>query len=102
MNPPSREDLILLCERGIVPVEKWKKRDTPAALEQLAICWAYLKAGCDYEVTDFNNSFHDISIFHPTFHTIETQELLTPVELEESTFYIPTQQRLENKSGDWC
>jgi hypothetical protein len=101
MKRPSREELITLCEKAVVSVEKWENRDTPAAQEQIGICWAYLKAGCEFEVIESDAFYHQISIFHPTFHTIESQQPMEPMELEETSFYVPTQQRIESSEGDW-
>lgn len=97
----SREELIALCERAIIPVTDWRNRDTPAALEQLGICWAYLKSGCEYKA-DYGMFFVILNIFRPTFNTIERQEPLGGPELEEASFYIPTQRQLDRKKGgDW-
>jgi hypothetical protein len=30
----TREELLSLCEQGVVPVQKWRDRDTPSAQEQ--------------------------------------------------------------------
>ncbi len=97
----TREELISLCEKGIIPVEKWRNRDTPEAQAQLGICWAYLKAGCEFNV-DIGIYFIILNIFHPTFSTIERQEPLGGPELEETSFYVPTQRQLDRKNGgDW-
>lgn len=97
----SREELIALCEKAIIPLNKWRNRDTPEGQAQLGICWAYLKAGCDFKA-DEGIYFVILNIFHPTFNTIERQEGLGGPELEESSFYIPTQRQLDRKKGgDW-
>ena len=97
----TRKRLITLCERGIVQVDKWMDRDTPATQEQLGICWAYLNAGCDFRITSEEECIY-LTIFHPTFRTIESQHPEEPEELEFSDFYIPTEQKIKQCKGqDW-
>jgi hypothetical protein len=92
------QQLIELCEHSIVSFAKWKNRDTPEAQQQLAICWGLLKAGCHIQLTDQDDHFINIMIAHPSFSSIESGSL----DLEWSTFYIPTQSRLNQFSGaDW-
>lgn len=93
-----RERLIALCEQGIVQVDKWMNRDTPVAQEQLGICWAYLKAGCNFRITSEEECIF-LTIFHPTFTTIESGE---SEELGSTDFYIPTEQKIKQCKGkDW-
>jgi hypothetical protein len=47
----TREDLIDLCERGVVPCSEWNDRDSLSAQHNLEEVYSYLKAGCDYVIT---------------------------------------------------
>jgi hypothetical protein len=98
----TRKRLIALCEQGIVQVDKWMDRDTPATQQQLGICWAYLKAGCNFTIISEEEEFLYLTIFHPTFRTIESQHPGEPEELESTDFYIPTERKIkECKGRDW-
>ena len=102
----TREELIDICERAIVPVEKWGNRDSPGAHEKLGLCLVMLKAGCRFHVTYHgdkndpcitNDSTIWLYVFWPSFGTIE----YGGAESEEH-FYLPTPQRLEQRKGrDW-
>jgi hypothetical protein len=71
---------------------------TRTTQEQLAICWGLLKAGCEFRVIEQSNCTINLEIEHPTFSTIEWGE----GELEQSSFYLPTQNRLDLcKGNDW-
>lgn len=103
----TREKLIEICEKAIVPVEKWGNRDTPEAQLKVGQAWALLKAGCDFEVlikrlendrcvTDEETIW--ISIKHPAFWTYDGD----PDHLDEENFYLPTEKTLKASKGrDW-
>lgn len=93
----TRQESIILCERGIVPCNKWKFRDTPEAQQRLGTCWALLKAGCPLEITEQANDFIDLMIGRSTFTSIENGD----TKLEWLTFYVPTQQLDHAKGSDW-
>ncbi|TAK59544.1 hypothetical protein [Methylobacter sp.] len=106
----SREQLIDICERAIVPHGRWSNRDTPHSQRDVGQAWAYLKAGCVYKVkTKENNTVAGsacntdehtiwIEIIHKSFASMEDDE----VQLERTTFYLPTLKRLESYDGrDW-
>jgi hypothetical protein len=100
----SRGDLIKICERAIVPVDKWRNRDTPSSQRSLGICLVMLKAGCRFKViydggvcsTDEFTIWLEIG--WPSFHTFEYGSGYE----NSGTFYLPTQKRLDEcKGGDW-
>lgn len=104
----KREELIILCEAAIVPVDKWRNRDFPAAHEQVSLCWGLLRAGCKFSViTESRHAGDDLisdentiwlEITWPSFNTFEFGEGCEKSE----TFYLPTKKRLEDrKDRDW-
>ena len=98
----SREDLIDICERAIVPHENWRNRDTPSAQEGIGKAWAFLKAGCVFRVLTEGSLASDdrtiwIEIDHDDFGT---RDWGGPGETE--MFYLPTDARLAAVNGkDW-
>lgn len=106
-NDYSRENLIAICEAAVVPVEKWRNRDSPGAQEALGLCWVMLKAGCEFHVhppqpekrgchTDARTIW--LTIEWPTFNTFE----YGGGNETNDTFYIPTPARLREAEGrDW-
>jgi hypothetical protein len=91
-----------------VPEAKWTNRDSAAAVRQLGDCLALLRAGCDFTirthensrsgdpcVTDARTIWVDI-----TFRGFAAFEHDGP--LENETYYIPTQERIDAAGGgDW-
>jgi len=102
MSDLTREALIDICERAVVPHEKWRDRDTPSAQEGVGKAWAFLRAGCDYTVLTEGSLASDertiwIKVHHDDFGT---RDWGGPGETE--TFYLPTYSRLESAAGrDW-
>lgn len=94
----TRENLIALCEQGIVPVEKWVNEFMPGAQQQLSHCCSLLKAGCSFEAsTQGIDDYYYVQVTCPTFETITEKKPWT-----RSGFYIPTETRLKaSKGGDW-
>ncbi|WP_436702452.1 hypothetical protein [Nocardioides sp. BYT-33-1] len=99
----TREDLIAICERAVVPHDRWGDRDTPGAQEGVGKAWAFLKAGCTFRVsTEGKYCVTDdrtiwIEIDHDDFGT---RDWGGPGETE--TFYLPTPARLDATAGrDW-
>jgi hypothetical protein len=106
----SREKLIEICEKSIVPLTLWGNRDTPSAQEKVGLCWVLLKAGCKFNVlvepeekgcqcvTDENTVW--LRIRWPSFLDIECGE--EGDCSNDELFYLPTLKRLgENEGGDW-
>lgn len=103
MSDLTREALIDICERAIVPHDRWSDRDTPGAQEGVGKAWAFLKAGCEFRVMTKGKYCVTgertiwIEIDHDDFGVIDWGG---PGETE--TFYLPTHSRLEQANGsDW-
>lgn len=98
---PTREDLIALAERGIVPESKWADRDSAGAQMQLGKAWALLRAGCEFRFAsspEQTEDTHWVEITYQGFQYVEQGEGFE----ETDTFYLPTASRLERKAGhDW-
>jgi len=98
---PTRQELITLCNRGIVPQEHWHNRDSAGAQKQLAEARSLLLAGCDFRLDDKPPTVSDkdtwwVEITYKGFDYFEEGELST------HTFYIPTESRLNSSDGkDW-
>jgi len=96
---PTREDLIDLCERGLVPQSKWRDRDSAKAQLQLGEARVLLRAGCDFTLAGSPLSTEDtwwIEVVYRGFGWFEEHEMY------DETFYIPTAQRLAKRAGnDW-
>lgn len=48
----SRDDLISLCERAVVPCREWNDRDSFSAQVNLQECYDYLNRGYIYDITN--------------------------------------------------
>ena len=103
----SREQLVSICERGVVPQSRWTNRDTAETQKQLGQAWVWLKAGCKFKVrtktefptdscvTDDETIWIDVWAEGFAFHDYEG-------ELDEKMFYLPTEKRLKDNEGrDW-
>lgn len=114
MEKYTREDLIKICELAIVNEEDWEDRDTESSQQQVGICWALLKAGCDFEVTyeklddeDRNRCITDedtiwLYIYSKGFMWFECAEDNSRDYKEKIHIYLPTMKRLaEAKGKDW-
>lgn len=105
MSDYTREDLIAICEKAIVPEAQWRNRDTPRSQERVGTAWALLKAGCDWRIAE---DMYDkrpaerehtiwIQIEYPGFGTFDWEG-----PEEDELFYLPTEKRLaERVGGDW-
>lgn len=96
----TREQLIGLCEAGVVPEAAWSNRDSAGAQRQLGECLALLRAGCTWEVNkklySYGSRTHWIDVAYKGFTWFEVGFMST------DTFYIPTSERLAEVSGkDW-
>jgi len=96
----SREDLIALCERGRVPQDSWRNRDSAAAQRQLGEAWALLSAGCDFTIdADSDAQTWWVTITYEGFAFHEDGD---PDSRETDTAYIPTAALLDRVNGeDW-
>lgn len=106
----SREELVALCERAVVPVEKWRNRDSASAQEGIGRAWVMLRAGCEFDVRygpptiERSGCFTDestiwIDIEWPGFQAFEYERANTRL-WDSDIFYLPTAARLERANGD--
>lgn len=105
----TREFLVELCEKAIVPMDKWHDRDSAHSHEGLGRAWALLRAGAPFTVQTRENTSPDercvtdddtiwIEITWRGFQAFECGSEYDDVD----TFYIPTPARLERRAGsDW-
>ena len=99
----TRDELVAICERAVVPHAMWGDRDTASAQEGVGKAWAFLRAGCNFHViTEGDRCVTDdrtiwVEITHDNFGVIDWGG---PQETE--TFYLPTPARLDATAGrDW-
>ena len=98
----TRDELLVICETAVVPVDKWRNRDSPSAQEQLGLCRHLLLCGCDFWVIQTgdiatNDRTIWISIEWPSFAKFEYGG-----GHEDRRFYLPTAKRIkENEGKDW-
>lgn len=98
----TREELIELCQDGIVPQRKWYNRDSAGAQRQLGEARALLSAGCEYRVlregslkSNDRTIWIEIESEGFAYHDYDGP-------LDRETYYIPTRKRLnENADSDW-
>ena len=96
----TREELIALCERAIVAEDLWSNRDSATAQQKIGRCWALLKAGCEFVITDPKDRFGSINL-DITYTGFNCFELGEGYE-DEDSFYIPTAEKLDAVNGkDW-
>lgn len=101
MSEPTREELIALCDRGVVPQSQWFNRDSASAQKQLAVARTLLMAGCDFRLDDgpYTKSDADTWWVEITYEGFDFHEV---GDLSVDTFYIPTDARLRARAGrDW-
>lgn len=103
----TREELIAICERAVVPHNKWSDRDSPSAHENLGLCWVMLKAGCDFHVHPVgaaSGCFTDERTIWLTvnWRTFSDFEYGSSFASHSEQFYLPTPARLDDTQGmDW-
>lgn len=104
----TRDELIKICERSIIPVDKWSNRDSPIAQGRVYKALGLLKANCQFSI-NYAGDDDDIgacvtdertiwfTITYPNFGTFDNDHDHT-----NELFYLPTQRRLDECSGeDW-
>jgi hypothetical protein len=52
--PVTREELIQICEKAIVPQKLWSHRGSELAQKEIGRCWQLLKCGCEFEIRPTN------------------------------------------------
>jgi hypothetical protein len=120
----SREDLISIVQRSVVPCNKWRDRDSACAQSNLNEIYMRLTAGVKYTYKIENDSivfsfdpmteeernkalFLDIDSYEDYLNQREDseEEMFAPVYFypDEKYFgYMPTPERLEEVDGeDW-
>ena len=109
----TREELIDICERAIVPEEKWRNRDSEKAHVQVGECWALLRAGCEFEVlycpggsTSTDHETIWLRTYSQGFNYFEGGWSLDDEDprdyLRKELHYLPTPKRLDQANGgDW-
>lgn len=95
----TREALIDLCERGVVPEERWRNRDSSGAQIQLGTALALLRAGCKFGLSTDLKSDADTWWVEITYKGFAHFDWGGGTETD--LFYIPTAKRLERRDGDW-
>jgi hypothetical protein len=105
----SREKLIEICEKSIVPWEKWSSCLTPPAQKKVGLCWNLLKAGCEFEILVKPKEVGDLAVTNERNIWLRIRwPSVVDVGMKkgdcsnEELFYLPTEKRLiENEGGDW-
>jgi hypothetical protein len=98
----TREDLIALCERGAVAVNKWRDRDSEMAQRQLGEAWALLRANCEFVIDekmtkDARGKTIWVVINRPGFATVDWDG-----PWKSDHYYLPTSEHLDAVDGnDW-
>ena len=99
----TREELITLCNKAIVPQDKWTNRDSPSAQEQLGLCHHLLRCNCKFWVLTVgdvatNDRTIWLSVEWKSFSTFE----VGGGHMQNQKFYLPTEARLKQSEGrDW-
>jgi hypothetical protein len=107
----TREELVAVCERAVVPVDRWTNRDSASAQENVGRAWALLRADCEFTVqpphpegksgcfTDDRTVWFTVRWPGFTAHEYGVADL---TNWDDDTFYLPTPARLEATIGrDW-
>jgi hypothetical protein len=118
---PTREQLIAICERAIVPQEKWNDRDSESAQKNVGRVWQLLKCGCEFLIltkdncTAYQPSDDETWQIHFWVHNfmwfenggIDDADNPKKGYLSDSNgqplfFYLPTEETLKRANGnDW-
>lgn len=103
----TRDELIAICERAVVPMNHWRDRDSPHSHEKLGLCWAMLKAGAEFTIHSAsekggchtNRATIWLTLTWNNFSDFEYGTRLS----ESGTFYLPTPARLDavGPGKDW-
>jgi hypothetical protein len=101
----SREQLVDLCERAVVPMSRWYNRDSSRAQSQIGEAWVLLRAGAPFYVIRQGHLATDertiwVLVEWKGFSAFELG--LEEGGMDDATFYIPTEERLASAAGgDW-
>lgn len=109
----TREDLIAICERAIVPQDHWRNRDSASAQLGVGAALVLLKAGCKFVVLTADNQERPslvtdaetiwLEFYLHNFQWFEYGGDDHPDGYRhEDTVYLPTPARLDvANGGDW-
>lgn len=93
----TREDLIDICDKAVVPYNSWCNRDTPSAQAQTATARAYLLAGCDFKISTDGNLTTDENTVWVYIKHYEFEDTA-----DWHSYYLPTEKSLKESEGrDW-
>jgi len=98
----TREKLIEICGKSIVPQNQWFNRDSAGAQRQVGELFVLLQAGCDFEIltdglcaTDEHTIWVEVEYKGFSYFDYGTSP-------SKDTFYLPTEKRLQDRVGtDW-
>lgn len=97
----TREELIAICERGVVAEKDWRNRDSCGAHQQLGSCWALLKAGCQFYIrTGTDGCSTNAKTIWVEINAHGFAKFDHGGSLDDETYYLPTPERLAC-GGDW-
>jgi hypothetical protein len=110
-STPSREYFINICERAIVPQDKWDDRDSEASQKGVGRAWQLLKCGCEFtivtkEIQKDHHSNRETWVLHFKVHNFmwfenchEEDEKHPGYTMDSSgeflSMYLPTEEVLE-------
>lgn len=114
MKEYTREELIAICEKAIVPQSEWSDRDSFDSIKGVGIAYALLKAGCKFQVlyeepliTDESTIWIKFWVKNFSWFEMANEEdcpdgYCSDSDGSELTIYLPTEKRLEQTKGkDW-
>ena len=97
---PTREELVDLCDRAIVPQARWHDRDSADAQRQVGALRALLLAGCEYGPNERLKSDELTIWVEVTYEGFAFHDWGGPANTK--TYYLPTAARLAEREGqDW-
>lgn len=99
----SREELLKICKKAVVPNHKWRDRDSSESQLGVGQCWVLLKAGCEFEIKpDTDDRTIWIQFYVRDFMWFECSDSDNRGNPHECQFYLPTKKRLKKMKGrDW-
>jgi hypothetical protein len=96
----TRQELIAICERAVVPEARWRNRDSASAQRGVGLAWAWLRAGCEFHFTTDPKS--DDRTIWIEIHAKGFGFFDWGGDKDDELVYLPTPQRLDAAGGgDW-
>lgn len=102
----TREILVDLCARAVVPIGRWSNRDSADAQQQVARAGWLLAAGAEFNILTVGSLATSektiwVEIDWPGFNAVE-YGYENRANWESENFYLPTAARLDRAAGgDW-